>query len=432
MKQKIKFKLTEIGIIPEEWEVKKINKITEQIFSGGTPNTKSPEYWKGYIPWLSSGETKNRFISKTERKITEYGVQNSSTRLAKKEDIVVASAGQGYTRGQTAFCMIDTYINQSIVALRANKQIMKPLFLFYNLSQRYNELRQLSDAHSSRGSLTTKLLADLSIQIPSLIEQEIISKILFSLDSKIELNLQMNKTLETIGQAIFKHWFVDFEFPNEEGKPYKSNGGEMIDLDIGKIPKEWKKEKLSDLIEICGGGTPSTKIPEYWDGDIFWVSAKDVKDPFILETGRKITKLGLNNSSTKIYPKGTTIITARGTVGALSILGKDMAMNQTCYALKPKKIKDQYLIYLVIKFAIEKLRKRSYGTIFDTITIRTFDEIEIAAPTDNIQKQFNQLIEPLFEKILNNYNQNLILSRIRDSFLPKLMSGEIRIPIEGN
>lgn len=231
-----KFKQTEIGIIPEDWEVKKINQVTDQIFSGGTPDTRKSEYWDGNIPWLSSGETSNTFIIETERKITELGVKNSSTRLAKAEDIVVASAGQGYTRGQVSFCMIDTYINQSVVALRA-KEIIKPLFLFYNLVSRYNELRRISDAHSSRGSLTTKLLADLNIQIPPIQEQTVIAKILSDLDLKIALNRSVNSTLEAIGQALFKHWFIDFEFPNEEGKPYRSGGGEMVETELGEVPK---------------------------------------------------------------------------------------------------------------------------------------------------------------------------------------------------
>src|SRR5690606_5882166 len=214
--------------------------------------TRKPEYWGGSIPWLSSGETRQKFIRNTEKKITQAGVDNSSTRLARKGDVVVAAAGQGYTRGQVSFCLIDTYINQSIVALRADIKKIAPLFLFYNLSSRYKELRQISDAHSSRGSLTTKLLADLNIPVPALEEQEEISKILSSLDFKIDLNHQMNKTFEEIGKAIFKHWFIDFEFPDEEGKPYKSSGGEMVyNEELRKeIPKEWKIEELPQVANV--------------------------------------------------------------------------------------------------------------------------------------------------------------------------------------
>lgn len=235
---KSKFKETEIGLIPEDWDVKKLKDVTSQIFSGGTPNTRMEEYWDGDIPWLSSGETRNRFIKFTGRTITKDGVKNSSTRLAKNGDVVVAGAGQGHTRGQASFCLIDTYINQSVVALRANEKKLVPLYLFYNILSRYNELRQISDAHSSRGSLTTKLLANLNIQLPPIEEQNSIANILYSLDDKIELNRRMNTTLEQIAQAIFKQWFIDFEFPDENGQPYRSSGGDMVDSELGEI-RSW-------------------------------------------------------------------------------------------------------------------------------------------------------------------------------------------------
>jgi type I restriction enzyme, S subunit len=188
------------------WEIRKIEEITLDIFSGGTPNTSKKEYWNGSIPWLSSGETRNPFILETEKKITKLGVENSSTRLAQKEDIIIASAGQGHTRGQVSFCMMDVYINQSIVALRANRKVIEPLYLFYNLKSRYNELRKISGSHSSRGSLTTKLLANLRIRVPLVLEQKKMCELLHVLNAKIILNKKMNYTIGQIAETIFKKW----------------------------------------------------------------------------------------------------------------------------------------------------------------------------------------------------------------------------------
>lgn len=185
----------------DSWEIKKIGVVTLDIFSGGTPDTSRKEYWGGSIPWLSSGETKNSFILETEKKITKPGVTNSTTKLALKEDVLIASAAQGHTRGQVSFCMIDTYINQSIVALRANKTLIEPCIFFHNLKSRYNELRKISDSHSSRGSLTTKLLANLRIQVPPLAEQR--CELLHVLDAKIVLNKRMNYTIEQLAETIF-------------------------------------------------------------------------------------------------------------------------------------------------------------------------------------------------------------------------------------
>ncbi len=188
------------------WKPYTLEDICDSIFSGGTPSTTNPEYWGGNLNWLSSGETGNRFIRKTEKKITEKGVKESSTRMALPGDIVIASAGQGHTRGQASFCLIETYVNQSVVVVRANKEKVDPRFLFYNLSNRYDDLRQISDSHSIRGSLTTRNLKGLIVELPDLETQKFIAFILASLDEKIEINHKINHVLEEMGQAIFKEF----------------------------------------------------------------------------------------------------------------------------------------------------------------------------------------------------------------------------------
>lgn len=150
--------------IPVGWQLKKLVHVCKKISSGGTPKTDEPSYWGGGIPWLSSGETRNRFIIETEKTITGLGVENSSTRLAKRGTIVIASAGQGTTRGQTSLLLLDTYINQSVLNLSA--KLVSNYFLLFNLSSRFQELRLVSDAFSSRGSLTTELIGHLDVVTP--------------------------------------------------------------------------------------------------------------------------------------------------------------------------------------------------------------------------------------------------------------------------
>ena len=166
-----------------DWKEYKIADLVEIIFSGGTPNTKVNEYWNGSLPWLSSGETKNRYINSTEKTITESGAQNSSTRLALSGDVVMASAGQGYTRGQVSFLNIDTFINQSVIAIRANEKVL------------YEELRAISDSNSIRGSITTKMVKSMNIRIPDLNTQRAIANVLSSIDDKIETSKQINHHL---------------------------------------------------------------------------------------------------------------------------------------------------------------------------------------------------------------------------------------------
>ncbi|MGL4927522.1 MAG: restriction endonuclease subunit S [Plesiomonas shigelloides] len=153
------------GWVPKGWRVSKVSDACENIFSGGTPDTRKPEFWDGALCWLSSGETRNRLVVATEKRITELGVEYSSTKKSIKGDILIASAGQGYTRGQTSLNLIDTYINQSIVCLRPLNQTISS-WLFENIYSRYEEMRALSDSHSIRGSLTTKLVANMPIILP--------------------------------------------------------------------------------------------------------------------------------------------------------------------------------------------------------------------------------------------------------------------------
>lgn len=160
------FEETELGCIPKGWNINNVGRLSENIFSGGTPNTNTEEYWNGTLNWFSSGETRNSIIIETEKKITEAGVKNSSTRLSVSGDILIASAGQGHTRGQTSLNTIDTYINQSVVCIRPMKSSYSS-WLYFNISSRYEEMRTISDSHSIRGSLTTKLIASMKVISPN-------------------------------------------------------------------------------------------------------------------------------------------------------------------------------------------------------------------------------------------------------------------------
>lgn len=160
------FEESALGLIPKGWRIRAFGELSESIFSGGTPDTRRPEYWSGTLPWFSSGETRETVVIETEKCITQAAIENSTTRLAMRGDVLVASAGQGLTRGQTSYCALDTYINQSVVCVRANLKLTTPAWIFYNLARRYEELRGISDSHSIRGSLTTKLLASLRVLSP--------------------------------------------------------------------------------------------------------------------------------------------------------------------------------------------------------------------------------------------------------------------------
>ena len=181
-------------------EMTTIGSYADSIYSGGTPSTSSAEYWDGAFSWFSSGETRNRFVISTEKTITQSGVDNSSTKYAEKHDIVMASAGQGFTRGQTSMLLLDTYVNQSVIVIHANRKVLP--YLFWNLANQYEELRAISDSSSIRGSLTTKMIS--AFEIPKAEENSLqaFSDFAWSVIPQIENNLLENKRLASLRDSL--------------------------------------------------------------------------------------------------------------------------------------------------------------------------------------------------------------------------------------
>jgi restriction endonuclease S subunit len=196
------FQDSELGEIPKGWRVTTIGDTCQTIFSGGTPSTQNASYWGGEIPWLSSGETRSTFIIGTEKTITRAGVENSSTRVARAGCTVIAGAGQGHTRGQTSLLTTESYINQSVVAAEANPKVSSDHFLFFDLARRYQEFRQISDSHSSRGSLTTKLLAGVKCVLPAHELVIAFDKVAEPIVSQIAAQLRESRDLATLRDTL--------------------------------------------------------------------------------------------------------------------------------------------------------------------------------------------------------------------------------------
>ncbi len=290
---------------------------------------------------------------------------------------------------------------------------------------------------SSVPTLNRNHIHTIRVKIPSLLEQKSISAILFSLDGKIELNNQINKNLEKIAQAIFKDWFVDFEFPNENGEPYKSSGGEMVGSELGPIPKGWEVKKVGEILRTVLGGTPSRKKKIYWDnGTVPWINSGKVNEYRIIEPSEYITKIGLEKSSTKLLPKRTTVIAITGaTLGKISLLEIDCCANQSIVGILENNIfKSEYIYFWMINI-IDRLIAWQTGGAQQHINKDNVNKFNILVPNEKILLRYYTRIKSIFNKISNNCVESKNLQRLRDILLPKLMSGEIRVPInikEGN
>ena len=272
---------------------------------------------------------------------------------------------------------------------------------------------------STQQYIALKDLRLLPIALPPIEIRQRIVEILKSFDDKIELNRRINANLETQAQALFRSWFVDFE-------PFRD--GPFVDSEFGKIPQGWKVGNYTDIVEIKGGGTPKTGIQEYWNGTIPFFSPKDVgASCFVLDTEKHITAKGLENCNSSLFQTNTVFITARGTVGKVVMTGTEMAMNQTNYALLGKQNISQYYVYHITLQLVARLLKKANGAVFNAITTRDFTSEQIIIPPFSTIRQFSDVVKPTVENILLNDVQSNRLSALRDTLLPKLMAGEIKI-----
>lgn len=312
---------------------------------------------------------------------------------------------------------VDFCIAQDMVAIRPNKKIVDAKYLFAALRSNYFQ-EQVKGFHV--GTLIPHLkkgdFRELIVPLPPKELQSFIGNCYYDISLEITLYEKLNSNLQNIIQCIFKSWFIDFDGQTE-----------FVDSELGAIPKGWKIMKFSEIATVLGGGTPRTRIPEYWGGNVKWVSVVDTEhEPYIIETEKMITDLGVSNSSAKMLPFETIVITARGTVGNCSMMSESMTINQSCYGLRGKDGIGQIFLFHLLKTNLRFFLTNVHGTVFDTITRSTFDTIEVIKPAPELINKFERISRPFFDKILRNQSKIRILSKIRDSLLSKLMSGEIR------
>ena len=292
--------------------------------------------------------------------------------------------------------------------INPNPQILDRMFLYYTLqSPHFNAYIDQMSTGSTIQHISLKTMRNYVFTCPSLDEQKRIASILSSLDDKIDLLNRENATLEAMAETLFRQWFI------EEAK------------------EDWEEKSLSDCIMLIGGGTPKTSESNYWNGSICWLSGGDIANNhkgFVLATEKRISDEGLNNSSAKLLPENAMVVSARGTVGKYCLLSKPMAFSQSNYGIMPKYDNCFFFNYLLIAYHIDELQSAAYGSVFDTITTKSFEGVYVALPQDkDFIIEFEKMAESYFSKMKNNALQIQSLARTRDLLLSKLMSNEINL-----
>lgn len=271
-----------------------------------------------------------------------------------------------------------------------------------------------------QATLNVKNLNEMPIPFYSKEYTSNVVKILSSLDRKIELNNKINADLEEMAQAIFKNWFVDFE-------PFKD--GKFVDSELGMIPEGWKVGTLGEFCKCLLGGTPSRSKEEYWNGEVNWINSGEINKFRILEASEKITELGLAKSATKLLPKKTTVLAITGaTLGQVSLLEIDTCANQSVIGvLENTEVPYEY-IYPFIKDRIEMLIQHQTGGAQQHINKDNVESLIFLLPAINVLEDYISLVSPMYKRIESQCFENLYLSTLRDTLLPRLMSGELEVP----
>ena len=387
------------------------------------------------IPWVKISDASNsssRFIERTRKRIRSEGRTKSVSVVP--GDLILSNSA---TPGIPMFISIEACIHDGWLLLRNFRDLDK-LFCYYLLL--YEKPRIVRQGTGTVfNNLKTEILKRHRVKVPPLHEQRAIAHILGTLDDKIELNRRMNETLESMARALFKSWFVDFD-PVRAKMEGRDTGlpqdladlfpDRLVDSELGKIPEGWEVKTLAETVEIIGGGTPKTSVPHYWDGDIPWFSVVDApvqSDIWVVDTAKKATQRGIEDSSAQMLPVGTTIISARGTVGRIALVGVPMAMNQSCYGLRRNGQKNGLFNYFTIRALVVMLQQRTHGSVFDTITRDTLAAVYVVSPCPDVIDAYERLVWPAFERIHSGLFQSRNLVTIRDTLLPKLISGELRV-----
>lgn len=407
-----------------EWKKYKLGEIATKIGSGATPLGGKESYLEsGDFSLIRSQNVLDFSFSKSGLAFLSEEQANGLKNVEVEEnDILLNITGDSVARVcQVPSDILPARVNQHVAIIRGKNEIIDQQFLKYYLLQpsfkRY--MLGLASAGATRNALTKSMIESFEILAPDLPTQRQIAQILSSLDDKIELNLQMNQTLEAMAQAIFKEWFVDFNFPGFDG--------ELVD----GLPKGWSRCLLKDFGKIICGKTPSKAVKEYFGGEYMFIKIPDMHDSvFIIGTTDSLTEEGLNSQSTKTIPPFSICVSSIATVGLVCINPEPCQTNQQINSIVPKNKDLRYFLYfLTTSMKDTFLATASGGTATLNMNTSQFSNIGAFMPSEDILKEFDEIVSPIMDKILENEYNIKSLTQTRDTLLPKLMSGQLEVSV---
>ena len=318
------------------------------------------------------------------------------------------------------------------IRVRADKNKVNPRYLSYYFKQNsFKKMMMNLAVGATMPSLNTKIMNSIELDLLPRENQDKIANILSTIDDKIETNNQINQELEAMAKTLYDYWFVQFDFPDQNGKPYKSSGGKMVYHPELKreIPEGWGVEKIENIAQTGSGGTPkSTNVSYYSNGEIPWINSGELEQTVITSTSNFITEEGLNNSSAKLFPSGTILVAMYGaTAGKVSFLTFEASTNQAICAITLTDIRMRYYLKNVIEDLYQYLVKLSTGSARDNLSQDMIKNIKVVIPSNDILDRFYDFSNNIIKEITKKQQENEQLTQLREWLLPMLMNGQVKV-----
>lgn len=414
-----------------EWKEKTLGELSIRVSSGLTPIKSNKKFWENpSIPWLKTDQLGEKYIFDTNTKISKEALEQTSLRIYPENTVSIAMYGEGKTRGNISIIKAPMTTNQACCNIEIDPKLADVEYVYYYLKTQYDSLRKLSSG--VRKNLNSNDIKNYKIYIPESVSvQKSIIRILTSLDNKINLNNQINQELEAMAKTLYDYWFVQFDFPDQNGKPYKSSGGKMVYHPELKreIPEGWGVAKVEDIAQTGSGGTPkSTNVSYYSNGEIPWINSGELEQTVITSTSNFITEEGLNNSSAKLFPSGTILVAMYGaTAGKVSFLTFEASTNQAICAIMLTDIRMRYYLKNVIEDLYQYLVKLSTGSARDNLSQDMIKNIKVVIPSNDILDRFYDFSNNIIKEITKKQQENEQLTQLRDWLLPMLMNGQVKV-----
>lgn len=413
--------------MPENWKTYKLKELTTKIGSGATPRGGKGAYKESGISLIRSQNVLDfSFSSDGLAFIDDDQAAALKNVTLEPEDVLLNITGDSVARVcKVPDQWLPARVNQHVAIVRANEKILNPDFLLYSLLSKENKnlLLTMAGAGATRNALTKTMIEEFEISLPKIEEQKSIASILSALDDKIELNLQMNKTMEEMALALYKHWFVDFG-------PFQDGG--FVDSELGEIPEGWEVKTLENEFKITIGRTPPRKEKEWFSSEngIKWISIKDMGNcgAYIFNTSEFLTEEAVVKKNVPQVPENTVILSFKLTLGRVSITTENMVTNEAiAHFLKKKNtfLSSEYLYSALKSFDYNSLGSTS--SIATAVNSKTVKSMKILVPSKSVLDNFQQEIFSFFELIKTNSKEIQTLTQLRDTLLPKLISGEVRV-----